>query len=70
MRVSTPTARALAEKFGCTERTIFRLKARGVDITNPEAVTAALVRQQCRSTPMLARLNELLDSLPEHTSPV
>jgi hypothetical protein len=70
MRVSTPTARALAEKFGCTERTIFRLKARGVDITNPEAVTAALIRQQCRSTPMLQRVSEILDSLPTDQSPV
>lgn len=67
MRVITPTARTVAEEFGCTERTIFRLKARGIDISDPEAVTEALLRQKCRSTPMLGRLNEILDSLPTST---
>lgn len=49
---ATPTNSELAARFRCSVRTISRLKANGVTVSDPAAVAAALAMQRNLSPKM------------------
>jgi len=63
----TPTER-LAQQYDCSLRTVFRMKAAGINIADPIAVSAHVALLKRPSPRMVKRLLYTLETL-ETTSP-
>jgi hypothetical protein len=63
MTAAPPTLQMLADFYRCSGKTLQRLRADGVDITNALAVAQAVAVQRSQSHPMAERLTEILDSI-------
>ena len=55
---------ALARRYRCTQRTIYRMRARGVLVTDPLAVAGHLASVKVPSTAMLQAIAAELENQP------
>jgi len=66
MRVTSPvpTIANLAAKYGCCNRTILRMKRRGVDVLDPQAVAVAVIENRCPRPAMVIAVSAILRNTP------
>jgi hypothetical protein len=62
--LTVPEADALARRYRCVQRTIYRMRSRGVDVRDPLAIAAHLAVIKAPSVAMLEAIAKELEARP------